>query len=382
MNDRPLRLCFIAHGESTHTHKWANFFARRGHDVHLVPCMGFDAARLRSLLDPRVTLHPGVSGFPIRRWKVTLEGVRRLRALLHDHRIDLLHCLFVGPNAWYAWLTRFHPLVLSVMGADLSLNWKPSTLLERWLTPKALRSADLVTCWSHRLVEVVKRYRSSGASVPVVHGGVDLQLFHRGPSSAMVRERLGVPPFAKVVLSPRLIRPLYNIDVIAHSIPKILEQLPDTWFLFLEARTSDPDYRRVVEEIVVGQGTAERVRFLPAASQTEMPSLYTAADISVSIPSLDGTPISPLESMACETPVVLSDLSDYDDYLFVRDHTVAMTAPRDPASVAAAVIRVLQDKPYRERLVAGGLKVVRQYCDYTEQMSRIERLYLDLVHSA
>ncbi len=383
MTDQRLRLCFIAHGESTHTHKWLNFFARRGHEVHLVPFMSSDQDCLLGVLDPSVKIHPSVSGFPIRRWKLTLGEVRRLRALLRDHRIDLLHALFVGPNAWYACLTRFRPLVLTVMGGgDLSLNWKPSTLSERWLTPRALWNADLVTCWSRRLVEATRRYRPPGSVIPVTHVGVDLQLFRRVHYPEKVREQLKVPPSARIVLSARRIRPLSNIDVLARSIPRILEQVPETWFLFVQPFASDPDCRRTIEDIIRSQGVGERVRFVPGASQEEMPSFYSAADVSVSIGLLDGTPITALESMACETPVVLSDdLSDYEGHLFAPDRTVAIAAPRDPAAVAAAILRVLQDKAYRKRLVAGGLEVVQQYCGYTEQMGRMERLYLDLVYS-
>jgi 1,2-diacylglycerol 3-alpha-glucosyltransferase len=113
-------------------------------------------------------------------------------------------------------------------------------------------------------------------------------------------EQWKLPPNAKVVLSPRLLRSLYNIDTIATAAREVCAAFPNVYFLFAFLRDAvDKDYEnRVRATVEADPFTSERVRFIGEIPHEEMADYYRLADVIVSIPSHDGTALSVLESMA------------------------------------------------------------------------------------
>src|SRR6185369_5229883 len=90
-------------------------------------------------------------------------------------------------------------------------------------------------------------------------------------------------------------------------------------------------------------GAADNSRFVGSIPQPQMADYHRLADVTVSIPCTDGTPLTVLESMACGTPVVVGDIPDYDPRYIEKDQTVLMAEPTDAKSVAQAIISLLTD---------------------------------------
>jgi L-malate glycosyltransferase len=325
-----------------------------------------------------------LSPFHLKQFWRTAGQISRLRGLLREEKIDVLHSHFVGVNTWYAALSRFHPTVITVMGGDiLGEDWKPGPdIRERWLTPFALRNADLITCWSNKLVPVVRRYSRPDAPIEVIHGGVELERFSPGPRPQYLLERLNIPVTARVILSPRLMRPLYNLDQIALAAETVCAAVPDAYFVFAvlpEAR--DEAYEAHVRDVFSRGSARDRVRFVGAIPHDEMADYYRLADVTVSIPSSDGTPMSVLESMGCGTPVLVSRIPNYDSYYIEEEKTVLMADQKDSAAVAAALIRLLQDRSLAQSIASEAERCVRSSGSYESQMARMNELYDKLSRS-
>jgi len=377
-----MRICYLADGRYIHAHRWLRYFSRRGHEMHLlsfapmgpehVAAVGEAGARYQGQLEP----------FHLKKFWRTGGGLWSLKRFLSRERIDVLHCHFLGINAWYAALSRFHPFVLTVMGGDVcGPDWRPGReVRERFLTPLALRKADLITCWSHRLTGVVKNYSRPGVAVEVIHGGVDLKRFSPGPKPEYLRERWSLPESAKVVLSPRLMRPLYNLDRVAEAANEVCAEDPDAHFIFaFLPEAKDEEYEARVRSVVAAGPAAERTRFIGGIPHDEMADHYRLADVTVSVPSTDGTPMSVLESMACSTPVVVSDIPDYDPHYIEREKTVLAAKTDEPGRLSSALLRLLREPGLAEQLSAEARRRVEETAGYDAQMARMERLYEELL---
>jgi glycosyltransferase involved in cell wall biosynthesis len=269
------------------------------------------------------------------------------------------------------------------MGGDiLGEDWKPGPdIRERWLTPYALRNADLITCWSNNLVPVVRRFSGPQMPIEVVHGGVELERFSPGPRPRYLLERLNLPDTARVILSPRLMRPLYNLDQIAGAAASVCAAVPDAYFIFavLPAATDEALAARVRD--IFARGSAhDRVRFVGAIPHDEMADFYRLADVTVSIPSSDGTPMSVLESMACKTPVLVSRIPNYDSHYIEEEKTVMMVDPKNPEAVATALIILLQDRSLAQSLASEAERRVRLSGSYESQMAKMNQLYENVSH--
>jgi glycosyltransferase involved in cell wall biosynthesis len=376
-----MRICYIADGRYIHASRWLRYFSEQGHEMHLVSFAPMTPEHVRAIEDASGKYLGTIGNFHIKRFWLTAGDLLSLRRLLRRESIDVLHCHFLGSNAWYAALSGFRPLVITVMGGGdvCGPGWQPNGTRARILTPYALRHADLITSWSRVMADAVRPYVRQGTPIEVIHGGVDLKRFHPGPKQDSLREKLGLPPDAKVIFSPRLMRPLSNITQIAAAAGLVVQQDPQSHFVFVApAEERNESYETEARTILREVGAANNARFVGAIAHDEMADYHRLADVTVSIPSTDGTPMTVLESMACGTPVVVGDIPDYDARYFEKDHTVLMADPNDAWSVAQAIIRLLTDPALAQRLSTEAERRVRTTGSYEAQMSRMNELYHNL----
>jgi L-malate glycosyltransferase len=379
-----MRICFFADGRYIHTLRWMRFFTERGHDAHVISFAPLESKHVEAIEEAGGKFQDVIGGFHLKQFWVTARDLWKLKGALRRERIDVLHCHFLGANTWFAALSNFHPFVITVMGGGdvCGPQWKPtSQQRERILTPFALRKADLVTSWSYSMAKTVRPYCRK--NVEVIHGGVDLGRFYPRKKPDYLHSRWNVPEGAKIVFSPRLMRPLSNIDVIVEAAVEICADRRDVYFLFAASEVvKDVVYEERVKAIVQSSSTPNNVKFIGSIAHEEMADYYRLADVTVSIPEIDGTPLTVLESMACGTPVVASDIPDYDPHYIESGKTVLSVRPRDTTGLAGAILRLLDDSDLANRLAAEAGNRVRMTGSYEAQMARMERLYLSLVNDA
>ena len=377
-----MRICYLANGRYIHTLRWLRFFRERGYEQHVISFVPLEEQHVSALREAGGVYHGAIDGFHLKRFWLTARSARLLARVLRRERIDVLHCHFLGANAWYAALSGFRPLVITVMGGGdvCGPGWRPRGARARLLTPLALRRAALVTSWSHVMARVVRRYCREQTPVEVIHGGVDLRRFGPGPKPAYLRERWGLPPDAKVVFSPRLMRPLSNHHVVAEAAGRVIAGEPRAYFLFAgPAELWEEEYEGRVREAAASAGAAERVRFVKAIPYQEMADYHRLSDVTVSIPPTDGTPMTVLESMACGTPIVVGDIPDYDPFYFEPGRTVLTVPVGDSGALGDALLRLLRDTELARGLTAEARRRVETHGSYEAQMSRMNELYEGLV---
>ena len=373
-----LRILGIGDADSIHTIKWANYFAVRGHALHLVSFNPVSPASAAAY-HPNVTLDPWlIPTFHLKRFWLTLSALRRIRATARHHRAQVVHAHYLGHAAWLAALAGVRPLVVSVMGGgDILGNvWRPNSLRERFLTPFTLHRSDLVLCWSPNLASIVKRMLGAENKVLVVVGGVDLHVFRRREEARRLRESLGISPDDFVIFSPRMLRPLSNIDVIVDALALVRRDIPKARLLLVMYNASSyADYASLIRHRVEHAGLEQAVHFLESIPNPEMPTHYSAVDCTVSIPSSDGTPMTVMESLACGTPVVVLDLPDYDPSLFVHRRTVLRIEKAQPGPLAEALVALACDRQLAQGMVRQARELVAQRVSYEVEMERIAEDY-------
>ena len=87
-------------------------------------------------------------------------------------------------------------------------------------------------------------------------------------------------------------------------------------------------------------GVTERVHFLGAKPNAEMPALYAQADIAVFPSLMEATSVAALEAMSCELPVAASRVGGLPE--IVDDSVGALFEPADPESLANVVVALLR----------------------------------------
>ena len=132
-------------------------------------------------------------------------------------------------------------------------------------------------------------------------------------------------------------------------------QVPNATFVL----AGDGPLRAALEAEARDLGVAGRCVFL--GERLDVADLLAAADLFV-LPSLfEGLPVSVLEAMAAERPVIATAIGGTDEAV-AHESTGLLVPPKDPAALAAAIRRLQDDPAAARRLaVAGRARVEREF---------------------
>ena len=107
-----------------------------------------------------------------------------------------------------------------------------------------------------------------------------------------------------------------------------------------------PD-ERAIRELAARLGVAERVRMLGRVAHDKLHEIYSAADVSILASEREGWPNVLLESLACGTPVVATDVGGVSEIVTSREAGV-IVRQRTPEALATAVRGLFANLPDRD----------------------------------
>jgi glycosyltransferase involved in cell wall biosynthesis len=256
--------------------------------------------------------------------------------ILAEYRFDLIDAHFFYPDGVAAVLLGRHfgkPVVITARGTDVNLM--PRYRLPRAMIRWAARHAAGIITVAHALKEDLVRVGVPAERIDVLRNGVDLQLF-RPIDREAARRKLG---FARAtLLSVGHLVPRKAHDLVIQA----LRRLPEMDVIIIGG---GPE-RQALGGLALRSGVGDRVRFVDALAQQELRNYYGAADALILASSREGWANVLLESMACGTPVVASNVGGTAEVVAAPEAGVLM-AERSPEALADAVRSLFARYPDR-----------------------------------
>ena len=154
--------------------------------------------------------------------------------------------------------------------------------------------------------------------------------------------------------------------------PAVLARVPQAVLLLTEYG-ADPAYRASVSASIARLGLGDRVRFIGTRPHDAVAALYSLAEATAGVPSSDGLPQSLFETMSCGTPAVLGRLPAYEEV--VRDGESALLVAIEAPAIAAALLRLLEDRALARLVSGNALAAVRGMSALPQEAARVEALY-------
>ncbi|NHZ34779.1 glycosyltransferase family 4 protein [Massilia rubra] len=256
------------------------------------------------------------------------------RMLDEGFDFDLIDAHYFYPDGVAAVKLGKHfnkPVVITARGSDISLipNFAKPRKMIQWA---AANAAAVITVCDALKTELVQ-LGADPATITPLRNGVDLQRFRQGDRAGLRRE-LGLDGFT--LLSVGHLVELKGHDLAIGALPL----LPGVTLLIAGSGVELPRLQALARELKV----EERVRFLGAVPQPELPRYYGAADALVLASSREGWANVLLESMACGTPVVASRVWGTPEVVAAPAAGVLMVE-RSRQGVADAVNALRADYP-------------------------------------
>ena len=297
----------------------------------------------------RHALHPGHD----------LLGLIELVALIRRERPDIVHANsskagVLGRLA--AALTRVPVRVFTVHGWAFKAYSGLVSRLYRWadrlMAP--LTSATICVSETERAAGLAAHTCGTERTV-VIPNAVDVEAApharHDGDPPRIVTVGRLAPP--KDILT--LLRALAAVDAKTFSV-LVVGDGPD---------------RAAAETEIRALGLAGAVEL--AGERRDVPALLASADVFVLSSLSEGAPFSILEAMAAGLPVIASDVGGVAE-LVADGETGLLVPPADPARLAEALERLLQDRSLRRRLGEAGHARARDRFD----LPALQRAHFEL----
>ncbi len=114
------------------------------------------------------------------------------------------------------------------------------------------------------------------------------------------------------------------------------------------------------------------IYFVGFIAEKEIPAYFSMGDIFVTYSyASEGFGLTPIEAIACGTPVICSSLVAYREVL--KDHAI-LVSPKNPKELAKEIVNLLKDDSKRQLLIKKAQKFIKRY-SWDEVGKKLEILY-------
>ena len=155
--------------------------------------------------------------------------------------------------------------------------WWARVPVARRLLRRIGDSVDVMTYVSEWCRERIAPALSTDAAARMqrLSPGVDTDRFYPGCGGAEVRERLGIPAEAPVVVCTARMIKRKGQDTLVKAWPQVLQAIPEAWLLLV----GDGPNRRNVERLAGRCGVVDSVIFTGSVPWTDVPAYTDAGDV-------------------------------------------------------------------------------------------------------
>jgi len=219
---------------------------------------------------------------------------------------------------------------------------------------RSMLAADAVVTLAETMKTDIVARGVPAERVHVVPNGVDPEVFVPQQPDLALRSRYGVGYRYLIGYVSNLDHPREDHETLIAATAKLVEAGRDVACLIIgEGRR-----RERLEAVAEASGVADRIVFTGAVPHDQVPAMYALLDVFI-VPRRNEraarlvTPLKPFEAMAMARPMIVADLPALTEVAPDGERSLAYPA-EDPAALAAAVERLMDDSALAARLGAAG----------------------------
>jgi glycosyltransferase involved in cell wall biosynthesis len=208
------------------------------------------------------------------------------------------------------------------------------------------RQVDLFIAASHAIRVILEHDGIDRDRIVVVHDGIDVDAIERLPALDLHAE----------FWLPRGVPALVNVGALVDhkgqkylvaAMPHVLREMPDAHLVIF----GDGDLRHALERQIRELHLEKHV--LLAGFREDVLPLVKSADLFVMSSVTEGLGSTMLDAMASRLAVVGTRAGGIPEAV-VHGETGLLVPPAEPRELAGAIVRLLRDRPLRERMGAAG----------------------------
>jgi len=354
-----------------------NFFATRKFFTRFVP----PGADLLQLFHPlhfyefaatRFGFFPEMAAFSFRAWRKLVElSADRPFDIVHDNQTLAWGLLLIQALGLPVVTTLHHPLAEDLREDFQQLPHFNDRFRRALYYPVLMnkqvtaRLSELVTVSQTAARSCARAFGIPEARIRVIYNGVDVETFRPDPAAQKIPGRLIF---------------VGNTEDRKKGIRYLLEAmmlLPKE--VTLTVVDGGAPRHLLMEELRRKFNLGDRVQCTGKIPTAELVKKYHEAEIAVSPSLYEGFGFPAAEAMACGLPVVSSDGGALPEVVGTDGKAGFVVPRRDPAALAQAVKKLLDDPGLRERMGQAGRKRVEENFSWDAACRQMIALYQEAI---
>ncbi len=302
--------------------------------------------------------------------KFDLRILPRLVSLFNRRRTDVVVTVGAGDKMFWGRLAAHIAGVPVIASALHSTGWPDGVgRMNRWLT--GMTDTFIAVADSHG--EFLKEFEKFPADkVRVIRNGVDCARFKANPSARNeLRSELGLESETPLIGIVAALRSEKNHSMLVRAAAKLRDQHPEAHWVII----GDGPERATIEHLAAELGIADRIHLLGTRHDTDQ--LVSALDVFTLCSLNEASPVSILEALACQVPVVATDVGSVGESI-IDDQTGFLIPSEDIAAMADRVSTLLSDPEQRKSMGATGRQLVLDSGSLDSMVDGYQRMAIEL----
>lgn len=278
-----------------------------------------------------------------------------LPVLLKKYKIDLIHCpanimpLFSGCKT-----------IITVHDLSFIRLKKTHGKLQTWylnnFTKMSCKKANKIIAVSENTKnDIVNCYGINADKIKVIYNGIsnNFKIIEDIELQNVIRQKYSLPH--KYILYVGTLEPRKNVPGLLKAFSLCLDELPG--YKLVIAGSKGWDYQNIFEA-VKKLGLEEKVIFAGYVENDHLPLIYNMARLFVYVSFYEGFGLPLIESMACGTPVVTSNISSLKE---VVGEAAIKVNPNSSQEIAEAMRKLLLDAAFYDEYRYRGFKKANEF---------------------
>jgi glycosyltransferase involved in cell wall biosynthesis len=270
----------------------------------------------------------------------------RLARLMRRRRIDAVVTVGTGGDKMFWGRLAARAAGVPVICSALHSSGLPDQveLPNRLLAP--ITDAFIAVAETHRR-HLVEHEGCPAAKIRVIPNGVDIERFHPRWPNESLRRALHLPagvPAAGIVAA---LRPEKHHELFLRAAALIREEVPAARFLIV----GEGPQRGHLEALAHRMSLGDAVHFL--GTRSDVPEVLSLLDVAVLTSHMESSPVSLLEALACEKPVVATRVGSVPETVLDAE-TGYLVPPGDARAIADRVVELFREPERAQRMGRAG----------------------------
>ncbi len=227
--------------------------------------------------------------------------------------------------------------------------------------------------------DLLQLYGAERERIRIIPCGFDPREFGPG-DKPQARALLGLSPKEFIILQLGRMVPRKGVDNVIRGVARLRQVHGiSARLLIVGGESRDPNPALTPEigrlrDIAENEGVADLITFTGSRERGELRNYYTAADVFVTTPWYEPFGITPVEAMACGTPVIGAAVGGIK--ATVRDGVTGyLVPPKDPDALAARLAYVAERPRLLQEFGAQALRRARSLYTWQRIGKAIDSLY-------